>query len=166
MKIIPLIFIILCLIVFALILVNLLTKGTYLKTERAKGEDVDGVFSVFFYGGKTPKQAVILDREDDGREFEISDSSHNFTVVRRMPAEAALKEAENFIDSERHSIGKILDKTTVIGYEVKPVYPAARFGSPDILDIDYRLHEGKVFVTVRIKNSVRQTYERDKYGGS
>ena len=166
MKMLPLIFIVLSVIIFALIMVNRLAKGTYLKTERADQGDVEGLFTVFFYGGKTPKQAVILDREDDGRDFEISGSPHNFTAVRGVPAQAALKEAVGFIDSDRHSIRRILDNTTTIGYDVRPLYPTTRFGAPDILDINYRLHEGTVFVTVRIKSSVRQTYDRDKYGGS
>ena len=161
---IPVIMILLFLIVVVMVL-TAKSKGTYLKTETVRADEIQGVFTITLYGSNDPKQAVFLDVEDNEYTFEINDSSHNFTVTKGIPAEQALQEAFYFLDSQNHRISRILYQKTTIGYELRPIYQTARFGHPDILDIQYRVKNKKVHISIDIKNFIRKHYERDMYGG-
>jgi hypothetical protein len=160
--------VILLFISFVILLVivnNMYSKGTYLKTETAHADEIQGVFTITLYGGNDPKQAVFLDIEDDEYTFVINDSSHNFKVAKGVSAEQALQEAVDFIDSQNHRIKRILFQAKTIGYEIRPIYQTLQFGRPDILDIQYRAEAKKVNVSIDVKISVKSTYDREKFGG-
>ena len=159
------IFLFLSFVVLLIIVKNMYSKGTYLKTETVHADEIQGVFTLTLYGANDPKQAVFLYIEDDEYTFAVNDSSHNFTVTNGISAEQSLQEAVNFIDSQNHRISRILHQNKTIGYEIRPIYQTLQFGHPDILDIQYRLEDKKVHISVDIKSSVRRTYERDMYGG-
>ena len=159
------IFTALSVLIAALILMKLFAKGTYLKTEQVRGDDITGSFTLFFYGVGDPKQAVLFDSESDEYTFEIKDSVHTFSVARGITGEQAVKEARAFINSQRTSLRKVLHAGKVIGYEMRPVYQTLRYGAPDILDIDYRLEGKKVFVTINVKSSIRERYNQELFGG-
>ncbi len=166
MKFITFIFLALSIILFVFIVTRLFTKGKYLKTEKMETTDISGVFAVTFYGGADPKRVVLFDIEDDGYLFQVEDSEHNFRTVQGISGEEAVREAMDFIKSDRFSMRKILENTRVIGYELRPLYLSTRYGSSDIFDIRYRLFEEIVHVTVDIKSSIRKIYEQEWYGGN
>ena len=152
-------------VIFLVIVNKMYSKGTYLKTETARADEIQGVFTITLYGRHDPKQAVFLDIEDDEYTFVINDSSHNFKVAKGVSAEMALQEAVDFIDSQNHRIKSILYQKKIIGYEIRPIYQTFQFGQPDILDIQYRAEDKKVNVSIDVKSSARSTYDREKFGG-
>ena len=152
-------------VILLVIVNNMYSKGTYLKTETVQADEIQGLFTLILYGGNDPKQAVFLDVEGDEYTFVINDSSHNFTVTQGISAEQALQEAGSFIDSQNHRISRIIHQKRTIGYEIRPVYQTLQFGHPDILDIQYRAEDKTVHVSVDVKSAVRSTYDREKFGG-
>ena len=162
---VTMIFLFIGFVIFLVMIKNMYSKGTYLKTETVQADEIQGVFTLTLYGANDPKQAVFLDIEDDEYTFVINDSSHNFTVTNGISAEQSLQEAVNFIDSQNHRISRIHHQGKTIGYEIRPIYQTLQFGHPDILDIQYRLEDQKVHISVDVKRSVRSTYDREKFGG-
>jgi hypothetical protein len=141
--------------------------GNYLKTEMAGTDDISGEFTLFLYRGVDLIEAAVFDIEGDEYTFEMTGSRHNYAVEKSVPAELAVKKANGFIRSQRSRFRKILaDNGHTIGYEVSPVYGIFRYGSSEILDVDYRIEDKKVSVTVDIKNAVRERYYRDIFRGN
>jgi hypothetical protein len=155
----------LSILVAALILMKLFTKGTYLKAEHASEEDVRGLFTLFFYRPNDPRQAVIFDSEGDEYTFEMCDSTHTYSTVHGVAGDQALNEARAFINSQRVIFRKVLHAGKAVGYEMRPLYQTLRYGVPDILYIDYRLEGKKVFVSVNVKSSIRARYNQELFGG-
>ncbi len=142
------------------------TTGKYLKTETAGTADVSGEITLFLYKDVYLIEAAFLDIEGDDYTFEMTGSGHNYAVEKSVPAELAVKKAFGFISSQRGRLRKILaDNGNTIGYEVSPVYGIFRYGSSDILDIDYRIEDKKVSVSVDIKGTFRDRYYRDIFRG-
>ena len=155
-----------------IILVLLLTvsfsfaMGQYMKTETVAAADISGSVTLFLYGSGNLKRTSILDIEGDDYTFEISGSAHNYMVMKEVAAEQALQNATAFISSRRYRMIKIMsDEGQVIGYELRPLYSVFRYGSSDILDVDYRIRGKTVVVTVEIKSNIKKRYYRDLFGG-
>ncbi len=158
--------------IFPTILILLLTvslsfaMGQYMKTERVAAADISGSVTLFLYGSGHMKRTSILDIEDDDYTFEISDSAHNYTIAKGIAAGKALKNAEAYLSGSRYRMIKIMsDDGQVIGYELRPLYSRFRYGSSDILDVDYRIKGKTVAVTVEIKRNLRNSYYRNLFGG-
>ena len=140
--------------------------GQYLKTEKIPAIDVSGSVTLFLYSTGDLRRTAILDIEGDDYTIEISESAHNYTVIKSLAAEQAVKEAAAFLSSSRYRMIKILsDEGQVIAYELRPLYSVFRYGSSDILDVDYRLIEETVTVTVEVKSNIKKRYYRDLFGG-
>ena len=155
-----------------IILILLLTvsssfaMGKYLNTETVGEADISGEFTLFLYSSGDPIRAAILDIEGDDYTFEMSGSRHNYTVEKSISAEQAMKKAIAFTSSQRYRMRKILDDDGhVTGYELRPLYNIFRYGTSDVLDVDYRITDKKVAVTVDIKSSLRERYERELFRG-
>jgi hypothetical protein len=143
------------------------TTGKYLKTETAGTADISGEITLFLYKDVYLIEAAVLDIEGDDYTFEMTGSGHNYTVEKSVPAELAVKKAFGSISSQRGRLRKILaDNGNKIGYEVRPVYGIFRYGSSDILDVDYRIEDKKVSVTVDVKSTFRDRYYRDIFRGN
>ena len=142
------------------------TTGKYLKTETTGTADVSGEITLFLYRDVYRLEAAILDIEGDDYTFEMTGSGHNYTVEKSVPAELAVKKAVGLMRSQRNRLKKILDDNGhTIGYQFSPVYGIFRYGSTDILDVDYRIEDKKVSVTVDVKNTIRDRYYRDIFRG-
>jgi hypothetical protein len=143
------------------------SPGQYLRTEINSTGDISGNITLILYRGAGPMKVAVFDIEGDDYSFEMYGSKHNYVVENRVPAEIALTEAMQFIDSQRHRMKKVLDeKGSIIGYELRPLYNSLRYGSQDILDVSYRIADNKVIVTVEYKHSIRQNMDIDLFGGS
>ncbi|MEN8263706.1 MAG: hypothetical protein ABFR82_09610 [Nitrospirota bacterium] len=140
--------------------------GTYMKTETVTAADISGSVTLFLYGSGNLKRTSILDIEGDDYTFEISDSAHNYIVTKGVDAEQALQNATAFISSRQYRMIKIMsDEGQIMGYELRPLYSVFRYGSSNILDVDYRIRGKTVVVTVEIKSNIRKRYYRDLFGG-
>lgn len=154
-----------CMILFVSLLgcSNTLLKNPVI-IEPLKGSDIQGTVNLILYGANYANDLetiAILDKTGDGYEFEPFAPDFRYRIKKNIPAIEALKEAEIFVS--RHSsfqgirFSKILDeKGIAIGYEVRPLYFPFTFGVSDVLDVDYRIKENKVVVTIRLINSVEK----------
>ena len=142
------------------------STGQYLKTEVDGETDISGPFTLFLYSEYEAIKIAILDIEDDQYTIEMSGSPYNYVVTRGVAAETAVKSAVEHISSQRNRWNKILAPDGgVIGYDFRAKYNIFRYGTPDILDVSYRIEDKKVIVSVDIKQSIRNNFYRRIFGG-
>ncbi|MBI5664865.1 MAG: hypothetical protein HZC49_07240 [Nitrospirae bacterium] len=156
-----------------LILFSLLTaiyscaSERYLRTVRPAPEELAGTYTVFLYGARhmdDVENVAILDKEGDPYSIEIYAPEYDYTVKDGMPAKEALEEAQAHVryhrDFRGSRLSKIIDKTgNTIGFELRPLYHAHRFGQSDVLYVDYMMKDNKVITTIRVKDYIP---ERDR----
>jgi hypothetical protein len=148
------------------------SMGKYPSVEVQKDRELQGVFTVIFFGGtyqNDPKTAVIFDIEGDEYTFKPYASKYNYQMNEGIPAELALKESEWFIgrhtDYFTSSFKRVLDnKGSIIGYELKPLFHTRRFGYHDILNVSYWYKGDEVLVSVDVKRKVRKRSFRRNFG--
>jgi hypothetical protein len=154
-------------IVIALLLAgSSCSTGKYFKTERIAEAGISGVFTLILYGRGDQKRIAIFDIEGDEYTFEVYGSEFNYTLKKGVSADRALAEGKGFIASHRSRMRRILDDNgNAAGYELRPLYDLFRYGTADILDVNYRVIDKQVRVTVEVKRSVRNLYYRDLFRG-
>ncbi len=139
-------------------------EGKSLTAVEATAIDVPGTFTLILYGGRHFRDVetlALLDLEGDPYTLEPYAPEFDYRVIRGLSAKDALDRAEHFLSSQyafrRSLLSRILDNSgKTIGYEVRPLYDPLTFGFTDVLDVDYRLKDGKVKVTVRLIPSVER----------
>jgi len=140
-----------------------------LRTEVARAEEVSGVFTVIRYRGTfidDLETIAFLDLEGDQYTLEPYAPDFDFVTRKAIAAKEALKMAEEFVsqnsDFQYSRIFKILlPGGDVIGYEVRPFYRPFRYGTSDVLDVEYWLKDRRVKVKIRLKPWI----ERNIFGG-
>ncbi|WP_333653778.1 hypothetical protein [Dissulfurispira sp.] len=156
---------VLCIVLFSC------ATGNYLKTEGAKDADIKGSFTLILYGSRhlnDIETIAILDIEGDSYSFEPYAPEFDYKIKKDIPAKEALEEAERFVSWHssfyRTQLSRILDeKGNVIGYELRPLYRPLAFGVSDVLDVDYRIEDGRVVVRIRLKPQIeRMLFDGDK----
>lgn len=143
-----------------------LAFAKFLKTEQAKPEEVTGVFSLILYGGRHSSDletVAIFDKEEDQYEFEPYAPEFDYKIKKEIPAGDALKEARKFVSFHnsfwRSQLSRIIDeKGNIIGYELRPLYYPFVYGSDDVLEIYYRIKDGKVIVQIRFMSDVFNSF--------
>jgi hypothetical protein len=134
----------------------------YLKTQEAKTEEITGSFILIFYGGRHANDLetiAFLDKEGDQYEFEPYAPEFDYKVSKEVPAGDALNEARKFVSFHnafwRSQLSKILDaKGNTIGYEVRPLYRPFVYGRDDLLEVYYRIKDGRVIAYIRLAPEV------------
>jgi hypothetical protein len=134
----------------------------YLKTLEAKAEEISGSFTLILYDGRHVNDletTALLDREGDQYEFEPYAPEFDYKVKKGVPAGDALNEAKKFVSFHnafwRSQLSKILDdKGDIIGYELRPLYHPFVYGRDDLLEVYYRIKDGKVIVYIRLAPEV------------
>jgi len=150
---------------FLLMLSVSCSMGKYLKTETVNEVELGGSYTLFLYRDWLDQKIAILDIEGDGYTFMMTGSLFNYVSQKGVAAEDTLNSAVEFIYSQRNQWKRILDDNgNIIGYDFRPLYHATRYGTPDILDVAYRVENDKVIVTVDIKQSIRKRYYQDVFG--
>ena len=153
----------------------LLVHAEYLKTEQAKDDEVTGTFTLILYGGRhinDLETVALLDKEGDQYEFEPYAPEFDYKVRKGVSAVDALKEARRFVSFHsafwRSQLSKILDeKGNTIGYEVRPLYRPFIYGRADLIDVYYRIKDGKVIIYIKLTPDVSDTlFFGDKHGSS
>jgi hypothetical protein len=140
--------------------------GRYLKTETVGEAEISGTFTLFLYEYANHANVAVFDIEGDDYTFELYESKYHYTVEKNVSSEQAVKKAVQHIASRKRKMKKILDGGNIVGYEMKPLYHTLlRYGTSDILDVDYRVIDKKVRVTIEMDWAVRQEYYRDLFRG-
>jgi hypothetical protein len=138
--------------------------NNHLKTEAATPADVQGTYTLLLHGCRHPddlENVAILDKEGDPYSFEIFAKDSAYTVKGGLTGEQALKEAEQFIRCtthyERIGLKKILGPGRAgIGFEVRPTYSPTRFGTSDVIDMQYVIKDRKVAVYIKLDPEVER----------
>jgi len=159
-------FVFLLIIGFFIITSFSLAFAKFLETEKTKPEEVTGVFSLILYGGRHSNDletVAIFDKEGDQYEFEPFAPEFDYKIKKDIPAGDALKEAKKFVSFHssfwRSQLSRIIDeKGNMIGYELKPLYYPFVYGSDDVLEIYYRIKDGKVIVHIRLMLDVFNSF--------
>jgi len=149
-----------------LVCVSFADAARYLKTVEAKDQEVTGTFTLILYGGRhinDLETLVILDKEGDPYEFEPYAPEYDYKVKKGVSAGDALSEAKKFVSFHnafwRSQLSKILDeKGTIIGFELRPLYRPFVYGRDDLLEVYYRVKDGKVIAFIRLIPEVFNTF--------
>jgi len=130
-----------------------------------------GTYSVICYRNLAVGRlttVAFLDREGDAYTIEPQTASYTYSVSKGLPADAALRLAEQFVrtmpaytSTEIKAIR--LPAGNLLGYEVRPIYQPFVYGDAgDVLDISYFLRpENKISVWIRLKNRIDRGGDND-----
>jgi len=122
--------------------------------------ELTGTYTLILYFGDQPDgtgRAAFLDREDDQYTFEPYAPESVYKMISGLTGEEALKKAEEFVSDHASATGAyksviVSDNGIRVGFEVKPLYEPIRYGTPDILDINYSAEGFKIRIDVRFTN--------------
>ena len=148
-----------------------LTTGNHLRIEAAKPSEVTGTYTLLLYGCRYPddvENVALLDKEGDPYTIEIYAPDFRYKVKAGLPAEEALKHAEEFVKCSVHyqqtRFSKILDPSgNIVGYEARGLYSPIRFGMYDVLDVQYVARADKIVVYIKLDPAVEMEL-RDEGG--
>jgi hypothetical protein len=127
---------------FAVLLVSsfvAIATAEDLRTAKADASEVEGTFTLMLYGCNNESDVnniAILQREGDVRSFNIEGQSSDVQVKAGLSGEAALVEADKFLECrsefDHTQLAKIVDSEgSILGFEVKPHYLMEKYGMPD-----------------------------------
>jgi hypothetical protein len=113
-----------------------------LKTEPAKPSEVQGTFTVMLYGcnGESDvNDIVLLQKEGENKPFGIDPPAFDYAyygVERGIEGKEALRKAQQFLacsaEPDHIQLSRIVDSEgTILGFELKPQYRAAKYGAAD-----------------------------------
>jgi hypothetical protein len=136
--------------------------GNHLKIEAAKQLEVTGTYTLLLYGCRYPddvENVAILDKEGDPYTIAIYAPDFRYKVKTGLPAEEALKQAEQFVKCSVHyqqtRFSKIPDATgNIVGYEARALYSPIRFGMYDVLDVQYVVRDNRIVVYIKLDPAV------------
>lgn len=139
--------------------------GRTVRTDAVPSSDIRGTYTLILFGanyGDDLETAAFLDKEGDGYDFEPFAPDFVFRTKKGLTADRAIEEAGEFIRSHPDVHGQLLqsiadDKGEIIGYEFRPLYYIFRFGTDDVLEINYQLKEKRVLIYVKLKQSVENS---------
>ena len=146
-----------------------LAQGKLLKTFETAPTVAAGSYTLFLYGCSyhdDVENVAILDREGDPYTLELFTPDFRYKVKTGLSAEQALAEAEQFVTCgpyyQMTQFSAISDRAgKVIGYEVRPLYSPIRFGTYNVLDIQYADNGAKVVVYIRLDPDIERAIEND-----
>ncbi|MBF0559579.1 MAG: hypothetical protein HQL08_12465 [Nitrospirae bacterium] len=127
-----------------------------IRTDNATENEIAGTYSLIvcsdWYGSDLVTVAV-LSKEDAPYALVPYGPDFNCSITKHQAAKDALAEAAGIIrrnpDVAGTQLGRITDISgKVLGYEVRPVYRAFRYGSPDIFETFYWRENDKVFFKI------------------
>jgi hypothetical protein len=128
-----------------------------IRTEDASEKEITGTYSLILYGGTygDDLETVAILAKDSPYTIVPYAPEFDYKIIKHIPAKDALAEAFSFTsrhpDFSRAQIARIVDSSgRVIGYEIRPLYRAFTYGSPDVLYTYYWREGDKVFVKMWI----------------
>lgn len=146
------------------------TKEIRLNTQGAQDSDVSGNYSAIYYGCNflnDLETVVFLEKEGGKLHFEPYAPDYKYRVKKGLQANEAIETAKKYVNCNalfsRTQVSRILAQDgETLGYEVRPLYLPYRYGVDDVLDVDYRLKDSKVVITVRLRPSVEMLLQDNK----
>jgi hypothetical protein len=146
------------------------TKEIRLNTQEAQEAEVSGNYTAIYYGCNflnDLETIVILEKEGGKYQIEPYAQDFKFRVKKGLSAEEALETAKKSVNCNAlfrsTNVKRILGPDgETIGYEVRPLYLPYRYGVEDVLDVDYRLKENKVVVTIKLRASMEMLLKDNK----
>jgi len=156
----------------ALFLLLILLSGCLLGRQLPAGPAtpvaITGTYTLYLYGCHYPadvKNVGLLIRDGAKYPFEIFDLDTSYKIKKGIPAAQALLEAQAFLRCTTRrmthtALRRISDDAGgTMGYEVRPLYFALEFGTPDILLISYALKDGVVRAYISYQPNVENAIE-------
>ncbi len=145
------------------------TAGRHLTIGQAGPAEVKGTFTLILYGCRYRddiENLAILDREGDRYSFKPYAPAFQYKTLSSIPAEDALKQAEQFVRCSfffRQSRLRALadPQGNIAGYEVRPLYSPLELGQDDVLDVRYRIDDGTVTVFIQLWPNVERKLSDD-----
>lgn len=122
-------------------------------------EESDDAFTLIYFVGtdrEDMRRAVILDLEDDEYTIQPEIDDLEYEILVNVSMGEAVYEAGVFYSQEpyiaRFTRSAILapDGEQVIGYELRPLYDPAFYGTDDILDIAYSLNVKRRIIALHV----------------
>jgi hypothetical protein len=138
------------------------TFGNRLQIKAAAESDLTGNFDLILYGCNYHDQfdtLAILVKEDGPYGFEPFAPDFNYRIIKGLPAEDAMDQAQKFVNCNTafHTsrLSMLVSPTgDTLGFEVRPLYLPFVFGVEDALDTAYWIKDGKVLVKIRLLPSI------------
>ncbi len=142
-----------------------------LQTSPAVMDDIKGNFDVIFYYDPDPdniKKVAILDIAGDDHTISVYDTHYNIREKNNVPSEEAFNSAvehvKGHLEYDTYKIKRIhAPDGSTIGFEVRPIYVAIRYGMSDVLDIHYIPGDGgavTAFIKLDFPLQMRKDSER------
>jgi len=157
------------------------TKEVRLNTKEARDAEVSGSYTAIYYGCNflnDLQTVAFLEKEGGKYPFDPFAPDFEYKVKKGLTSNEALETAKKFVSCNSQvrdtQVSRILGPDgETLGYEVRPLYLPYRYGTDDILDLDYRLKDNKVVIMIRLRASVemgimdnkRRMNEREEGGG-
>lgn len=143
---------------------NSCALGNRLDIKPSAYNALKGRLNVILYGcnyNNDLETIAILYPEDGPYVFEPFAPDFNYRVIKGVPAKDALEQAQMFVGCHNafHTArvsGLVDAKGETLGLEVRPLYLPFVFGMDEVLDVDYRIKDGKVIVKIRLLPSVER----------
>jgi hypothetical protein len=137
------------------------TQEIRLNTQGAQDSEVSGNYTAIYYGCNflnDLETIAILEKEGNKFPFELYAPDFKYRVKKGLSSAEALETAKKSVNCNasftRTSVSSILAPSgETIGYEVRPLYLPYRYGVDDVLDVDYKLKDNKVVITIRLRAS-------------
>lgn len=132
--------------------------GKRLSTREISAAAPSGDYSLILFGCRYPDDILntaFLDKAGDPFHFDIYAPDYDFTSLNGMAAPDALRRAESFIRCSFHYQQTQLREIVgpdggTIGYEVRPLYSPLRYGTPDVMQVNYFLRGNRVVIYIRL----------------
>lgn len=151
--------------------------GNHLNIRPGEPAEVTGTYTLLLYGCRYPddvENVAILDKEGDPYTITIYAPDFRYKMKTGLPAEEALKQAEQFVKCSVHyqqmRFSKIPDTTgNIVGYEARALYSPIRFGMYDVLNVQYVVRDSKIVVYIKldptVDNELRNEGGPDNHNG-
>jgi hypothetical protein len=114
---------------------------------------ITGKYTLILYGGGHKLETLaLLDLEGDEYDFEPYAPAFNYRTTLHLTVDEALKEAGSFLGQKSIKISEITSKQgKILGYELKRRTWYLRYGTHDVLDVNYVLKENTLLIYIKLK---------------
>ena len=138
--------------------------GVRLNTQGGKDSEIKGNYTVIYYGCNflnDLETVAFLVKEGEAYNFEPYAPDFKYRVKKGLSADEAIETATKFVNCNtsfsRVQVSSIFAPNgETIGHEVRPLYLPFTYDVDDVLDVEYRLKDGKVVINVRLIPSVEK----------
>ena len=150
-------------VAFIALLLSSCAPGNRLTMMQTGESAVTGSYTLILYGCThyDDFETVAILAKEGAYPFEPYAPDFKYRVVKGLAGKEALEEAQKFVHCHSafrtSQLSRLVDeKGETLGFEVRPLYMPFVYGVDDVLDDYYRIKDGKVIVTIRLKPSIER----------